>query len=104
MGQRYPTTPRSRPRGSRRYGRVSRSLLLLDRSLLLLDRYLLTRVYLQVWLALSDGLHDFLLLLPAADIGEREGGQTALEEAQESEQFDIAVVTNEGNIDYETKP
>ena len=93
MGQRYPTTPRSRPRGSRRYGRVSRSLLLLD-------RYLLTRVYLQVWLALSDGLHDFLLLLPAADIGEREGGQTALEEAQESEQFDIAVLTNEGDIVY----
>ena len=85
LGQRYPTTPRSRPRGSRRYGRVSRSLLLLD-------RYLLTRVYLQVWLALSDGLHDFLLLLPAADIGEREGGQTALEEAQESEQFDIALL------------
>jgi hypothetical protein len=60
----------------------------------------LTRVYLQVWLALSDGLHDFLLLLPAADIGEREGGQTALEEAQESEQFDIAVLTNEGDIVY----
>ena len=90
MGQRYPTTPRSRPRESRRFGflesRRSR------RSLLLLNRSLLTRVSLQVWLALSDGLHDFLLLLPAADVGEREGGQTALEDAQESEHFDIAVL------------